>query len=250
MHVHVGIADDHTRIDLMNQVRYMLPHLLALSTSSPFWDGTLTGLHAYRLVIFQNLPRTGMPEEFASWGEYQRYVEVLVGAGLIEDASKLWWDIRPSARYPTLEMRISDVCTRLDDAMTVAALYQCFLGYLYRLRRNNQRWRIYSPGLIDENVWRAQRYGTQGSLVDFGKGVLVPFPDLIEEMIELVAQDAVEFDVRDEVRHARTIVSEGTSADRQIAAYEKALADGAEEHEALQAVVDELIVDTLHGIAV
>jgi carboxylate-amine ligase len=191
-----------------------------------------------------------MPEEFVSWGEYQRYVEILVEAGLIEDASKLWWDIRPSARYPTLEMRISDVCTRLDDAMTVAALYQCLLGYLYRLRRNNQRWRIYSPGLIDENVWRAQRYGTKGSLVDFGKGALVPFPDLIEETIEMVAQDAVEFDVRDEVRHARTIVTEGTSADRQIAAYEKALADGAEEHEALQAVVDELIVDTLHGIAV
>ncbi len=248
MHVHVGIGDNHLRIDLMNQIRYFLPHLLALSTSSPFWDGALTGLHAYRLVIFQNLPRTGMPEEFVSWAEYERYVEILVSAGLIEDASKLWWDIRPSSRYPTLEMRISDVCTRLDDAMTVAALYQCLLGYLYRLRRDNQRWRVYSPAMIDENVWRAQRYGTQGSLVDFGKSRLIPFPDLVEEMIELVAQDATEFDVRDEVRHAREIVTEGTSADRQIAAFERAKSDGAEDHEALQLVVDELIVDTLHGI--
>lgn len=250
MHVHVGVADDHLRIDLMNQVKYFLPHLLALSTSSPFWDGVSTGLHAYRLVIFQNLPRTGIPEEFTSWGEYERYVDILVSAGLIEDATKLWWDIRPSFRYPTLEMRISDVCTRLDDAMTIAALYQCLLGFLYRLRRNNQRWRTYAPGIIEENVWRAQRYGTGGSLVDFGKGSLVPFVDLVDEIIEVVAQDAIEFDVRDEIRHARTIVSQGTSAQRQISAYETAIADGAAEHEALQAVVDELIVDTLYGIEV
>jgi len=134
--------------------------------------------------------------------------------------------------------------------MTIAALYQSLLGYLYRLRRNNQRWRVYSPGIIEENVWRAQRYGVEGTLVDFGKGTLVPFPDLLEEMIELVAQDAVEFDARDEVRHARDILSQGTSAQRQIAAYERAITDGASEHEALQAVVDELIVDTLHGIEV
>lgn len=250
MHVHVGIADDHLRIDLMNQVKYFLPHLLALSTSSPFWDGVLTGLHAYRLVIFQNLPRTGIPEEFQSASEYERYVEILVDAGLIEDASKLWWDIRPSSRYPTLEMRVSDMCTRLDDAMTIAALYQCLLGFLYRLRRNNQRWRTYAPGIIEENIWRAQRYGTAGSLVDFGKGTLVSFADLVDELIEILGQDAVEFDVRDQIRHARTIVSEGTSADRQIAAYEKAIDDGAETHEAHQAVVDELIVDTLYGIEV
>lgn len=250
MHVHVGIDDPHLRIDLMNQVRYMLPHLLALSTSSPFWDGVQTGLLAYRLVIFQNLPRTGIPQEFASWGEYERFVEILVSAGLIEDATKLWWDIRPSSRYPTLEMRVSDVCTRLDDAMTIAALYQCLLGFLYRLRRNNQKWRVYAPGIIEENMWRAQRYGTDGSLVDFGKGVLVPMTDLIDEFIELLAQDAIEFDVRDEVRHARTIVAEGTSAHRQIATYQAALEDGASEHEALQSVVDELIVDSMYGIEV
>jgi len=250
MHVHVGVEDPHLRIDLMNQVRYMLPHLLALSASSPFWDGAPTGLLAYRLVIFQNLPRTGMPEEFASWGEYERFVEILVGAGLIEDATKLWWDIRPSARYPTLEMRISDVCTRLDDAITVAALYQCLLGYLYRLRRSNRRWRVYSPGIIEENVWRAQRYGADGDLVDFGRGELVPMADLIEELIEMTAPDAAEFDVRDEVAAARDIVANGTSAHRQLATYEEATAAGASEREALSAVVDELIVDSIHGIDV
>lgn len=248
MHVHVGIEDPDLRIDLMNQARYMLPHMLALSTSSPFWDGALTGLHAYRLVIFKNLPRTGVPEEFESWGEYERYVDILVSAGLIEDSTKLWWDIRPSGRYPTLEMRISDVCTRLDDAITVAALYQTFLSYLYRLRRNNQKWRIYPPGMIEENIWRAQRYGTDGSLVDFGRGELVPMSDLVDEIIELVAPDAIELDVRNEVRHARTIVQEGTSAHRQIATYKEALESGSSDHEALQAVVDELIVDTLYGI--
>jgi carboxylate-amine ligase len=202
------------------------------------------------LVIFQNLPRTGIPEEFVSWGEYERYVNILVEAGLIEDATKLWWDIRPSQRYPTLEMRVSDVCTRLDDAMTIAAVYQSLLSFLFRLRRSNQRWRTYAPGIIEENIWRAQRYGTEGSLVDFGKGTLVPFPLLIEEIIELVAQDAVELDAREEVRHARDIVADGTSAHRQLAAYATAMADGADQREALLAVVDELIVDTLHGIEV
>lgn len=248
MHVHVGIDDRDVLMDLMNQVRYMLPHLLALSTSSPFWDGVNTGLLAYRLVIFQNLPRTGIAPEFVSWGEYERYLEILVAAGLIEDGTKIWWDIRPSSKYPTLEMRVSDVCTRLDDAMTIAALYQCLLSFLYRLKRNNQKWRIYAPSIIEENMWRAQRYGTGGSLVDFGKRQLVPMSQLIEEIIEVVAQDAIELNVRDEVRHARTIVAEGTSAHRQIATYEKALAGGAAEHEALQAVVDELIEDTLFGI--
>lgn len=250
MHVHVGIEDPHLRLDLMNQVRYMLPHLLALSASSPFWDGVNTGLLAYRLVIFQNLPRTGIAPEFVSWGEYERYIDMLIDAGLIEDASKIWWDIRPSSKYPTLEMRVTDVCTRLDDAMTIAALYQCLLSFLYRLRRNNQKWRIYPPSMIEENMWRAQRYGTGGTLVDFGKRELVPMDQLIEEIIELIAQDAIELDVRDEVRHARSIVSDGTSAHRQLATYEQALAGGASDHEALQAVVDELITDTLHGIDV
>ncbi len=248
MHVHVGIEDQHLRIDLMNQVRYMLPHLLALTASSPFWDGHLTGLLAYRLTIFQNLPRTGVPEEFSSWAEYERMLEILVDAELIEDGSKLWWDIRPSSRYPTLEMRVADVCTRLEDAITVAALYQCLLSMLFRLRRNNQRWRTYAPMLIEENIWRAQRYGTDGSLVDFGRGELVPYSGLVEEMIDYLAVDAVELGVRDEVRHAREIVADGTSAHRQIKVYENALADGASDHEAQQAVVDHLIEDTMYGL--
>ncbi|REK23113.1 MAG: carboxylate-amine ligase [Actinobacteria bacterium] len=248
MHVHVGIEDPHLRIDLMNQVKYFLPHILALSTSSPFWAGQPTGLLAYRLVIFQNLPRTGVPEEFESWGEYERTVEILVNAGLIEDATKLWWDIRPSFRYPTLEMRVSDICTRLDDSMTVAALYLCLLGFLYRLRRENQRWRTYSPMMIEENLWRAQRYGVDGSMVDFGRGELVSYADLIEELIELLAQDATEFGVREELRHARTIVNDGTSAHRQLATYKSAVADGADEREALNQVVDELIEDTMYGL--
>jgi carboxylate-amine ligase len=248
MHVHAGVEDEHLRIDLMNQVKYMLPHFLTISTSSPFWDGAPTGLYSYRLVIFQNLPRTGLPDEFASWSEYQRYLGVLVDAGIIEDATKLWWHIRPSARYPTLEMRIADVCTRLDDAVTVAALYQCALSYLYRLRRMNQRWRVYSTGLIGENVWRAQRYGTEGTLVDFGKGELVPMTDLIEELLELVAEDAKELEAVAEVEHARSIVAQGTSAHRQLATYQAAMGQGASEREALAGVVDELIVDTLHGI--
>ena len=147
-------------------------------------------------------------------------------------------------------MRISDVCTRLDDAITVAALYQCVLGYLYRLRRSNRRWRVYAPGIIEENVWRAQRYGTDGALVDFGRGELVPMTDLIEELIEMTAPDAAELDVREEVAAARDIVANGTSAHRQLATYEEATAAGASEREALSAVVDELIVDSMHGIDV
>ncbi len=248
MHVHVGIEDEHLRIDLMNQIRYMLPHIFALSTSSPFWAGTDTGLLAYRPIIFKNMPRTGLPEEFESWGEYERTVNILVEAGIIEDATKLWWDIRPSARYPTLEMRVSDVCTRLDDAMTVAAFYLCLLGFLFRLRRRNQRWRVYSPFLISENMWRAQRYGTDGSLIDFGRGELVPIADLVEEIIEMLAQDALEFDVIDELRHMRTIINEGTSAHRQLAVHRAAVDDGAGEREALEAVVDHLIEDTVQGL--
>lgn len=248
MHVHAGIEDDHLRIDLMNQVKYMLPHLLSLSTSSPFWDGRPTGLLAYRLVIFQNLPRTGLPEEFSSWGEYQRYLDMLVGAGIIEDSSKLWWHIRPSGRYPTLEMRVSDVCTRLDDAMTVAAMYQSLLSYMYGLRRRNQRWRSYPSALIDENIWRAQRYGIEGELVDFGRGELVAVSDLVDELIDLLRDDAAALGVTRELEHARTIVAEGTSAHRQLATYREAIDSGAGEHEALTAVVDGLIVDTMHGL--
>jgi carboxylate-amine ligase len=248
MHVHAGIEDPDLRIDLMNQVRYFLPHLLTLSTSSPFWGSHLTGLKSFRISTFRTMPRTGLPEEFASWSEYQRHVDVLVRARIIEDSSKIWWDIRPSARFPTLEMRITDVCTRVDNAMTVAAIYVSLLHMLYRLRRNNQRWRQYAPMLISENIWRAQRYGIDGSLMDFGQGVLVPYVELLEELIELVRPDAEELGCIDQVEHARTIVEVGTSADRQIKIYQAALAGGASNEEALRSVVDYLIADTQAGL--
>lgn len=205
LHVHVGIPDEDLRIDLMNQVSYFLPHLLALSTSSPFWQGEESGLQSYRLSVFDSLPRTGLPERFESWGEYQRMVSRLMQAGLIEDGSKLWWDIRPSARYPTLEMRVTDVCTRLDDGICIAALYLCLLAMLLRLRQKNQRWRVYANTLIDENRWLAQRYGTAGTLVDFGKGEAVPYAGLLEELIELTREEAVALGCLAEVERARGI---------------------------------------------
>jgi len=248
MHVHVGIEDPDLRIDLMNQATYLLPHLLALSTSSPFWRGEDTGLKSYRIAVWNELPRTGLAERFESYAEYQRYVEVMVNAGLIEDSTKIWWDIRPSNRFPTLEMRIADLCTRLDDAICIASIFLCWLRMLYRLKIKNQRWRNYSHFLIDENRWRAQRYGIDKGLVDFGRGILVPFPDLLEEIFELVAEDAEFFQCTDEIHHARDIIARGTSAHWQVATFQSAKDEGASNDEALRAVVDMLIKETLYGI--
>jgi glutamate---cysteine ligase / carboxylate-amine ligase len=248
MHVHVEIGDPDLRIDLMNQVRYFLPHLLALSTSSPFWGGWNTGLKSYRLNVFRALPRTGLPGHFESWSEYRRHVDVLVGAGIIEDATKIWWDVRPSDRYPTLEMRVSDICTRMEDAVTIAAVYASLLHLLYRLRTRNQRWRSYADFLVAENLWRAQRYGSQGSLMDFGRGELVPFADLVEELIEMTLPDAEELGCVEEVARVRRIAAEGTSAERQLATYLAAVEGGVEREAALAMVVDELVADTLTGV--
>lgn len=244
MHVHTGIEDEDLRIDLMNQVSYFLPHLLALSTSSPFWQSEDTGLMSYRLSIFDSLPRTGPPERFETWGDYQRMVRRMISAGLIQDASKLWWDVRPSARYPTLELRITDVCTRMEDTLTIAALYVCLLSMLTRLKAMNQRWRIYVNVLIRENRWLAQRYGCGGELVDFGKGTRVPYRDLLEEMIALVREDAEALGCWPEVQRAREIVERGTSAHGQLAVHRAALAAGADRIEAGRAVVDWLITET------
>ncbi len=248
MHVHVGIGDDETRIDLNNQVAYFLPHLLALSTSSPFWQGIDTGLKSYRLSVFNSMPRTGLPAEFSSFGEYQRHVDVLVGAGLMEDATKLWWDVRLSARYPTLEMRIADLPTRIDDTVTIAALFQLILRMLYQRRVHNQRWRAYAPMLVEENRWRAQRYGFDEPLMDFGKGKLVPYPALLDELIDLVADDADKLGCLPDVLNAREILRRGTSAHRQLATYYQALDDGADNDEALRRVVDFLIEETVAGL--
>jgi carboxylate-amine ligase len=240
-HVHVGIEDEDLRIDLMTQAAYFLPHLLALSCSSPFWGGEDSGLASYRLTVFDALPRTGLPDNLSSFGEYRRLVDQLVSAGCIEDATKIWWDIRPSAKFPTLEQRVTDVCSRVEDAVCIAALFQSLLAFLFRLRSRNQRWRLYPATLIRENRWRAQRYGVRGELVDHGRAELTPFADLIEELIDLVGIDAEALGCRSEVLHARRIARDGTSADRQRAAYERALADGSEPQEALCAVVDTLI---------
>jgi carboxylate-amine ligase len=248
MHVHVGIEDNELRIDLLNQVAYFLPHLLALSTSSPFWRGENTGLMSYRVSVWDELPRTGLPERFESYGEYQRHVDVMTRAGLVSDATKIWWDVRPSARFPTLEMRITDMCTRLDDTICIAALYLCILHMLYRLRRKNQRWRIYTRMLVNENRWRAQRYGYDEGLVDFGKGCLVPYAELLEELVELTAEDAQHFGCVDEVAHARRILARGTSAHRQLKTYTQAVEAGADHREALVSVVDFLIAETVADV--
>ena len=246
MHVHVGIDDNELRVDLLNQVGYFLPHLLALSTSSPFWRGHDTGLKSYRLSVFDELPRTGLPERFESYGEYQRHVDVLTRAGLITDATMLWWDARLSARFPTIEMRISDVCTRLDDAISIAALFISVVRMLYRLRRNNQRWRRYAAMLINENRWRAQRYGFDEGLVDFGLGEVVPCEDLLDELFDLVREDAEALGCLEQVEANRDIIRRGTSAHRQLATYGEALAAGADRHAALVAVVDMLIAETVN----
>ena len=241
MHVHVGLDDDDLRLDMMQQIAYFLPHLLVLSTSSPFWRGENTGLKSYRLSVFHEMPRTGLPETFDSHGEYERHVNVLVGAGVIEDATKIWWDVRPSCRFPTLEMRIADICTRLDDTVTVAAVYQCLLHMLCRLKRNNQRWRGYSNMLVQENKWRAQRYGFDEGLIDFGKGIIVPYATLLEEIIAFAGPSAEELGCTEQLLHARTILSRGTGAHEQVRVYEEAVAAGADKMEALRRVVDFLI---------
>jgi glutamate---cysteine ligase / carboxylate-amine ligase len=248
MHVHAGIDDEELRIDLMNQATYFLPHLLALSTSSPFWEGRPTGLKAYRPTVFGDLPRSGLPETFASAEEWRHMLRQLAETGLCDDATKIWWDLRPNPKFPTLELRACDVCTRLEDAITIAALYQAILATLYRLRANNQTWRHYRRTLIEENKWLAQRHGISASLADYGAMRCKPFSGLVEEIILLVEDEAARLGCLDEVRHARQIVERGTSADRQLATFEQACASGADEREATCAVVDWLIEETLAGL--
>ena len=247
MHVHIGVEHEDLRIDLFNQLPYFLPHLLALSTSSPFWQGRDMGLNSYRLTVFDTLPRTGLPPQFESYGEYRRAVDTLVNAGIIEDATKIWWDLRPSARFPTLETRVCDVCTYVDDTAAIAAITQSLVRMLYRLRRNNQRWRRYERFLIHENRWRAQRYGAEESLIDFGKGALVPYAELLGELQQMLREDAEALGCAQELAAASEILRRGTSADRQRKVYRQALEQGAEEAEALREVVRNLIAETVAG---
>lgn len=248
MHVHCGISDPELRIDLMNQVSYFLPHLLALSTSSPFWRGEESGLKSYRLSVFDSLPRTGIPDRFDSASEFERLVKIMVEAGSIEDGSKIWWDLRPSFKFPTLEMRMTDVCSLMEDTLCIAALYSCLLRMLYRLRRKNQRWRIYPRTLVAENRWLAQRFGVEGSLIDLGIPGQVPTKDLIEEIIGLVEEDADVLGCTKEVLHVRTILKRGTSAERQLTVYREAKAQGLDNKIALHKVVDQVLQETVTGL--
>jgi carboxylate-amine ligase len=240
MHVHVGIDDRELLIDVMDQSRYFLPHLLALSTSSPFWHGRTTGLKSYRSIVFESLPRTGPPPSFHSWSEYQRFVETLVAARCIEDGKSIWWDIRPHPKFPTLEFRVFDICTRVDEAICLAALTLAIVAKLVKLRRNNQSWRRYRHHLVAENKWRAVRYGIEGKLIDFGRGEEVPVAELAEQLLELVDDVVDELDLREAVSYVHTILREGTSADRQLAVYR--------ETGDFTAVVDRVVAETRAGL--
>jgi carboxylate-amine ligase len=240
-HVHVGIEDREFLVDAMNVARYMLPHILCLSTSSPFWMGRDTGLKSYRSVVFRNFPRTGIPRTFASWADLSFLVDSMVRTNSIPDGSKLWWDLRPNWTYPTLEFRICDVCTRVDEAVCIAAILQAIVAKLWKLRRDNLTFRVYPSDLIDENKWRAVRYGLDGNLIDFGKQQELPARDLIRELIEWFIGDVVdELGSRQEVEYAFRILEQGSSADRQLATYQRT-GD-------LHAVVDQLIAETAEGL--
>jgi carboxylate-amine ligase len=250
MHVHVGIDDDDQRIDIINQMTYFLPFLLALSCSSPFWLGEDTGLKSYRLTVFDSLPRTRLPERFASFGDYQQHVDVLTKGGLIEDATKIWWDMRPSARYPTVEMRITDVCTRMEDALSIAALTVSLIAMLSRVRSRSMRWRIFAHMLVYENRWRAMRYGYDNGMLDFVRAETIPFPQLLDEVIGLIREDAHDLGCLPEVEASRRILDRGTSAHRQLEVYAAAKERGASHEEGLHAVVDFLVSETGYGLDV
>ncbi|MGH1412144.1 MAG: carboxylate-amine ligase [Pelagimonas sp.] len=245
MHVHIGLSDDPMRADLMRQMSYFLPHLLALSTSSPFWNGNDTGLASYRISVFDNLPRTGLPPQFESWSDFERSVQILVDLGVIEDSSRIWWDLRPSSRFPTLETRIMDVQPRLEDTLALAALNQCLMRMLWRLRVRNQRWRIYDRFLIGENRWRAQRYGTSEGLIDFGAAQIVPFSQLIDDLIDLISEDADALGCLPELERCRLIASRGNSSSRQRQVLNKAKEQGQDHPDQMRAVVSHLIDEFL-----
>lgn len=241
MHVHAGIEDENLRVDLMSQVSYFMPHLLALSTSSPFWEGHDTGLKAFRPIIIGDLPRSGFPEIFENWTDWLELLDDLKTCGMAGDPSKIWWDIRPSGKHPTLEIRICDICTWAEDGLTIAALYQSILAYLCHLRERNERRRHYRRILLAENKWRAQRYGVEAEMGDFGKRKSVPMPELMDELVEILRPYAEQLGCIGEVENARIIARRGTSADHQLRVYRDALANGASERDAHIAVVDWLV---------
>jgi carboxylate-amine ligase len=238
-HIHIGIPDPDLRIDIMNQMTYFVPHIFALSTSSPFWMGRYTGLKSYRSVVFEDLPRTGLPEYFDSAQEYDLYLETLVKTKCIDEATKIWWDIRPHPKFPTLEFRMCDCVTRVDEVIAIAALIQAVVAKLIQLRKNNQTWRLYRRSFVAENKWRAIKDGLDGKLIDFGKREEVPLRFLMGELLELVDDVVDELGTRREIETINTILKEGTSADRQLRKYQ--------ETDSLEAVVDMLVDETIAG---
>jgi len=242
MHVHVGIPEPEQRIEVMNEARYFLPHLLALSTSSPFWLTRNTGLKSYRTIIWSRFPRTGIPPEFPSYDEFENFVDVLVRTRSIPDGSKIWWDLRPHYRYPTLEFRICDAATRIEETLCLAALIQAICAKLLRLRERNLGFRKYVPNLIQENKWRAARHGIDGRLIDFGKQEEVPMRELAIELLEFVDDVVDELGSRSAVEYVHTILRDGTSADRQLRAFRRT------GH--LHAVVDEIAEETVAGVPI
>ncbi|HVH62635.1 MAG TPA: carboxylate-amine ligase [Candidatus Dormibacteraeota bacterium] len=240
LHVHIGIPDSDLRIEIMNEARYFLPHMLALSTSSPFWLARNTGLKSYRHVIWSAFPRTGIPPEFASWDEFENYIELLVKTGSIDNGRKIWWDMRPHAIYPTLEFRVCDAVPRIEETVMIAGLFQAICAKLIKLRRQNLGFRKYMPSLINENKWRAIRHGMDGKLIDFGKQQEVPMRDLAMELLDFVDDVVDELGSRRAVSHVLSVLETGTSADRQLRCYQQT------GH--FHAVVDELASETVAGI--
>src|SRR6201993_342909 len=236
MHIHVAMPDRQTTIDIMNMVRYFVPHLLALSTSSPFWMGRNTGLKSFRTTVFRRFPRTGVPEQFESWSAYENFINLLVKLNCIDNGKKIWWDVRPHPTFGTLEFRMFDVSTRVEEAVAIAALTQAIIVKLHRLNQANMSWRLYRRALIEENKWRAARYGIDGKLIDFGKEAEVPMRQLVPELLELVDDVVDDLGSRSAVEYVNTIMSEGTSAERQLRVYEQT-GD-------LKAVVKHLVTET------
>ncbi len=241
LHVHVGIADKDRQIHLMNASRYFLPHVLALTTSSPFWLGHNTGLKSYRSEVFKKFPRTDIPDHFDSYASYQSYVDLLVKMNCIDNAKKIYWDIRPHPFFPTLEFRICDIPTRVDDTIAIAALFQAIIAKLHQMLDKNWGFRLYPRRLIQENKWRAVRYGLEGKLLDLGKQKEVPVKDLIYELLDFVDDVVDELDSRREIEHIHTIMARGTSADEQLKVY-------AESENNFFPVVDMLIKNTMENI--
>jgi carboxylate-amine ligase len=240
LHVHVGIPDREEAIDIMNQARYFLPHLYALSVNSPFWLGQNTGLKAYRQMIFERLPRTGIPDAFESLSEYEDYLKLLVATNCIDNPKKIWWDVRLHPFFDTIEFRICDAQSRVDDTVALAALMQAIVFKLQKLRRDNVTFRSYSKRLLDENRWRAGRYGLDGKLIDFGRKSEVDERDLLHEMLEFVSAEAEELGNQEEIAHIERIMREGTGADRQLMVWERT--------QDVKAVVDQIVAETNEGL--